>query len=154
MVHQMLDTVGGEVVLRQLVNDFYDLIETIPEGATIKKLHLRGHGLDHVREEQFNFLTGFLGGRRYYQEKHGHMDLRRMHAHVPIALQDANDWLECMDRALTMNHLAGPEIDRLRMILRRICLMLVNDLADWGLPSVAAPHEALPSCLLQRPAGS
>ncbi len=135
MVHRMIDTVGGEAGLGKLVNDFYDLIETIPQGATIKKLHLRGHGLAHVREEQFNFMSGFLGGRRYYEEKHGHMDLRRMHAHVPISTTDANDWLHCMDRALAMNDLDGPDIDRLRMILRRICLMLVNDLADGGLPA-------------------
>lgn len=138
MSPRMIETVGGETVLRRLVEDFYDLIETLPEGETIRKLHLRGHGLSHVREEQFNFLSGFLGGRRYYEEKHGHMDVRRMHAHVPISRQDAEDWLFCMDRALSQNGLAGPEIDRLRATFRRICLMLVNDLAEWGLPGGTA----------------
>lgn len=135
MSRRMIDTVGGETVLRQLVKDFYDLVETLPEGETLRKLHLRGHGLAHVREEQFNFLSGFLGGRRYYEEKHGHMDLRRMHAHVPISLQDAEDWLFCMDRALSMNGLARPEFDRLRATFRKVCLMLVNDLSDWGMPA-------------------
>lgn len=127
MATYMIDTVGGEAGLKKLVTDFYDLVETLPEGETIRKLHLRGHGLAHVREEQFNFLSGFMGGRRYYEEKHGHMDVRLMHAHVPIAVQDAEDWLTCMDQALVENQLVGPQIDRLRAIFRRICMMLVND---------------------------
>jgi hemoglobin len=133
MATRMIDTVGGEQGLRQLVEEFYDLVEILPEGEVLRKLHLRGHGLAHVRTEQFNFLSGFLGGRRYYEEKHGHMDVRLMHAHIPIALQDAEDWLTCMDKALIKNNLTGPEIDHLRAILRRVCLMLVNDLADWGM---------------------
>lgn len=135
MAKRMIDTVGGEDGLFKLVNDFYDLIETIPEGENIKKLHLRGHGLDHVRVEQFNFLSGFLGGRRYFEEKHGHMDVKLMHAHVPISSEDAENWLICMDRALHANGLDGPEIDKLRKVLKRIALLLVNDLADWGMQS-------------------
>lgn len=144
MSGRMIDTIGGEAALRSLVKDFYDFIEVLPEGETLRKLHLRGHGLAHVREEQFNFLSGFLGGRRYYQEKHGHMDLRRMHAHVPISLQDAEDWLTCMDRALAENGLSGPEIDRLRATFRRICLMLVNGLQEWGLPGDAGSAVCAP----------
>lgn len=144
MSQHMIDTIGGEAALRSLVKDFYDFIEVLPEGENLRKLHLRGHGLAHVREEQFNFLSGFLGGRRYYQEKHGHMDLRRMHAHVPISVQDAEDWLTCMDRALAENGLAGPEIDRLRATFRRICLMLVNGLQEWGLPGDAGPAVGAP----------
>ena len=127
MVQRMIDTVGGEAALRKLVNEFYDIVERDPEGETLRQLHLRGHGLAHVRQEQFNFLSGFLGGRAYYREIHGHMDLRQMHAHVPIATKDAEDWLTCMDRALRLNGLEGDEIDRLRGNFRRICMMLVNE---------------------------
>ncbi|WP_299905264.1 group II truncated hemoglobin [uncultured Paracoccus sp.] len=133
MSGQMIDRIGGEPALRHLVEDFYDLIETLPEGESLRRLHLRGHGLAHVRQEQFNFLSGFLGGRRYYLEQHLHMDLRRMHGHIPIRAQDAEDWLACMDKALARNGLSGPEIDRLRDRFRKICLMLVNDLQDWGM---------------------
>ena len=136
MATHMIEAVGGEPGLRRLVEDFYDLIEVLPEGETLRKLHLRGHGLTHVRQEQFNFLSGFLGGRKYYEEKHGHMDVRRMHAHVPISVQDAEDWLTCMDRALADGGHVGPQIDRLRAIFRRICMLLVNDLQEWGIPPV------------------
>lgn len=132
MKQSMLDTVGGEDGLRKLVNDFYDIVERIPEGEVITKLHLRGHGLDHVRLEQFNFLSGFLGGRRYYEEKHRHMNVKLMHEHVPITQKDAEDWLTCMDKALGENNLHGTEVDKLRQVFRRIALLLVNDLAEWG----------------------
>lgn len=139
MSRHMIDSIGGEPVLRRLVEDFYDLIETLPEGETMRKLHQRGHGIAHVRQEQFNFLSGFLGGRRYYHDKHGHMDLRRMHGHIPISVQDAEDWLFCMDKALAQNGLTGPEIDRLRDRFRKICMILVNDLEDWGMPAGTTP---------------
>ena len=136
MPKKMIDVVGGEDALLKLVNDFYDLIETVPEGENIKKLHLRGHGFDHVRDEQFNFLSGFLGGRRYFEEKHGHMNVKLIHEHVPISKEDAENWLTCMDMALQFNGLNGLEIDKLRRVLRKIALLLVNDLRDWG----AHPH--------------
>ena len=87
----MIDRIGGEPQVQQLVNHFYDLIETVPQGAAIMAMHQKGHGLSHVRPEQFNFLCGFFGGRRYYHERHGHMNLREIHAHVAIARQDAEE---------------------------------------------------------------
>ncbi|MEP3332106.1 group II truncated hemoglobin [Sedimentitalea sp.] len=135
----VIDQIGGETALRKLVNDFYDLMETIPEGQSLRILHARGHGIPLARLELFDFLSGFMGGRRHYMEKHGHMDIKLIHAHVPIATQDAEDWLTCMDRALAMNQLNGPEIDKLRAVFRRLCLMLVNDLKPWGVPS-ASPN--------------
>ncbi|WP_419904430.1 group II truncated hemoglobin [Kiloniella sp.] len=134
MPKRMIDHIGGEEPLHKLVEVFYDLIETLPEGEKLRKLHLRGHGLDHARVEQFNFLSGFLGGRRYYEEKHGHMDVKLMHAHVPISQQDAENWLTCMDQALIQLKLSGPEVEKLRGIFRRISMLLVNDLTEWGLP--------------------
>ncbi len=132
MTKTVLDQIGGEDKLRDLVESFYDVIESHPKGAGIRKLHFRGQGVPHARVEQFNFLTGFLGGRRHYEEKHGHMDVRLMHAHVPISLVEAENWLDCMDIALERVGLSGPAIDRLRVVFRRVALMLVNDLDEWG----------------------
>ena len=126
MTHSLLEHIGGDTVLHKLVNDFYDLVETLPQGAKLRLLHARGHGLVHAREEQFNFMSGFMGGRRHYMEKHGHLNLKQSHEHLPITEQDAEDWLFCMDRALEMNALHGAEVEKLRHTLRRTCLMLVN----------------------------
>lgn len=126
MVQSILSQLGGDEALSKLVNRFYDLVETDPQGANILSMHFRGHGLSHVREEQINFLSGFLGGRRLYLEKHGHADVRLMHEHVPIRTQDAEDWLALMDRAIEDCGHHGPHVERMRATFRRVALALVN----------------------------
>ena len=127
----LLDDIGGDDGLHALVNRFYDLVETLPEGAKLRQLHGRGHGIAHARVEQVDFMSGFMGGRQHYRERHGHMDVKRIHAHVPIRVADAENWLACMDQALTAENHDGPQIDRLRATLRRVALILVNDVPDW-----------------------
>lgn len=122
----MIDRIGGEPQVHVLVNRFYDLIETLPQGAAIMAMHQRGHGLNHVRPAQFEFLCGFFGGRRYYAERHGHMNLREIHAHVEIRRQDAEDWLAVMDRALVETGVADRERAEIMATFRRAALMLVN----------------------------
>lgn len=131
MTQSVLDQLGGEDTLKNLVNHFYDLMETLLEGHEIMRLHFRGHGMEHTRTEQVNFLNGFFGGRQYYMEKHGHMDIREIHAHVPIRNDDAEQWLAIMDRALNECGHSGAHIDRIRATLRRVALMLVNEVEDW-----------------------
>ena len=120
------DEIGGAPVLRRVVDRFYDLVETDPRGRVILNQHLRGHGIAHVRAEQFAFMSGFLGGPRLYAEAHGHMDLRQLHDHLPIRPQEAEDWLALMDQAIAEAGLPGGAIERARPALRRAALMLVN----------------------------
>lgn len=122
----MLDRIGGEEKVHLLVNHFYDLIETLPQGRAIMEMHLKGHGLAHVRPEQFNFLCGFFGGRRHYQDLHGHMNLREIHAHVEIRRQDAEDWLAVMERAMVETGVAEGERTEIMTTFRRAAHMLVN----------------------------
>ncbi|MFN4193177.1 MAG: group II truncated hemoglobin [Tabrizicola sp.] len=122
----MIDRIGGEPQVQLLVNHFYDLIETLPQGAAIMAMHQRGHGLSHVRPAQFEFLCGFFGGRRYYAERHGHMNLREIHAHVEIRRQDAEDWLAVMDRAMGDTGVPQAERAEIMATFRRAALMLVN----------------------------
>lgn len=96
----LYDRVGGEVGLRTLIETFYDIIEFEPEGRGLHVLHLRGHGVAHSRIEQFNFLSGFLGGPRLYVEKYGHSDVREMHVHVEIDAEARDAWLNCMSIAI------------------------------------------------------
>ncbi len=122
----MIDKIGGEERVHLLVDHFYDLIESLPQGKTIMDLHLQGHGLNHVRPAQFEFLCGFFGGRRYYQERHGHMNLRQIHAHVDIRLQDAEDWLAVMKTAMEDVEIDEPMKSEILATFRRAALMLVN----------------------------
>ena len=122
----MIDKIGGEPKVHELVDHFYDLIESLPQGEAIMTMHLKGHGLSHVRPAQFEFLCGFFGGRRYYHERHGHMNLREIHAHVEIRAEDAENWLSIMDIAMTDSGVVEPMKSQIAATFRRAALMLVN----------------------------
>jgi len=122
----VVDRLGGEPVVRALVERFYDLVETLPQGAQILHLHFRGHGLSHVRTAQFEFLCAFFGGRRDYIERHGSLNLKEMHAHVPIRPEDAEDWLFCMDLALADTGVAEPLRGQIFSAFGRAARALIN----------------------------
>jgi hemoglobin len=122
----MIDQIGGEAKVMELVTQFYDLIETLPQGQAIVTMHLQGHGLAHVRPAQFDFLCGFFGGRRYYVEQHGHMNLREIHAHVEIRAEDAENWLTVMGMALEDTAVGEPMKGQIMTTFRRAAMMLVN----------------------------
>jgi len=128
----VIDRIGGEPTVRDLVARFYDLIETEPEAAAILRLHFRGHGLRHARAEQFDFLCGFFGGRRYYAERHGHMNLREIHAHLPVRPSDAEAWLSCMDMALNDTGIPEPLKGQIAKTFARAARMLVNRPEEAG----------------------
>lgn len=118
--------VGGEDGVRKLVETFYDIVELEPEGRVLHTLHLRGHGVAHSRIEQFNFLSGFLGGPRLYVEKYGHSDVREMHAHVEIDAEARDAWLNCMSMAIDRVGLAPDVKTDLMAAFTRIAFMLKN----------------------------
>ena len=127
MTESVLDQLGGERTLKQLIEHFYDLVESLPEAHILRDLHMEGHGFAHTREEQFDFMSGFLGGRQYYLEKHRHMNVREIHAHIPIRTEDAETWLNTWDKALDDMNIDGPYVDRMRKTVRRVAMALVND---------------------------
>lgn len=122
----LYDLIGGETGVRRLVETFYDIVEFEPEGRLLHPLHLRGHGMVHARIEQFNFLSGFLGGPRLYVEKHGHSNVREMHAHVEITGDARDAWLNCMSIAIDRVSLPAETKARLMVPFTRVAAMLVN----------------------------
>lgn len=107
----LYDLLGGEASLRRLVETFYDIVENEPAGQRLHRLHKLGHGVAHSREEQLNFLSGFLGGPSLYAQKYGHTNVREMHAHVEIDSAAKDDWLACMIIALDRCDIA-PDVQR------------------------------------------
>jgi hemoglobin len=103
--------IGGEERVKSLVERFYDLMDLQPEFARLRQVH--GSSLAQARERTFWFLCGWLGGPQYYTEKFGHPRLRARHMHVPIGIQERDEWLACMDRA--MGETAVPEDLRSRL---------------------------------------
>jgi hemoglobin len=116
----------GEDRLRQLIEAFYDIIEHDALGARLLRLHKLGHGVAHSRTEQFNFLSGFLGGPSLYAQKYGHTNVREMHAHVEIDEQAKDDWLLCMAKAIDQVGLPDPVRSELMRHFTIVASALVN----------------------------
>ena len=54
------EALGGADGVRALVNRFYDLVETAPEAAALRRIH--GPSLESAREKLTLYLTGWTGG--------------------------------------------------------------------------------------------
>lgn len=122
----LYDLIGGEEGIIKLVNVFYDIVETNPEGHKLHLLHLRGNGIANSRVEQFNFLSGFLGGPKLYVEKHGHSNVRSMHEHVEINNEAKDIWLKCMSMAIDNVGISATIKDKLMSNFTAIAERLVN----------------------------
>lgn len=122
LYHQL----GGEAGVKRLVETFYDLIERHPQGQAVNILHLRGHGVAHSRVEQFNFLSGFLGGPNLYAEKYGHSNVRLMHEHVEINAEAKDAWLTCMAMAIDQVDLAPALKEQLMANFTVVATLLLN----------------------------
>ena len=92
------ELLGGDAGIRRIVDRFYDLMDTAPEAATIRRLHATS--LKASREKLHLFLTGWTGGPPLYVEKHGHPRLRARHLPFRISGRERDEWMWCMDRAL------------------------------------------------------
>jgi hemoglobin len=90
--------IGGDAGVRQLVDRFYDLMDSAPEAAEVRQLHATS--LKVSREKLFLFLSGWLGGPQLYVERYGHPMLRARHLPFAIAERERDQWLWCMERAI------------------------------------------------------
>lgn len=100
----LYDEIGGEEVVRALVDRFYDLMDELPEATEIRAMHARS--LRSSRQKLFEFLSGWLGGPQLYINKHGHPRLRARHLPFSIGTGARDQWMMCMRRALedTVEH--------------------------------------------------
>lgn len=89
---------GGVTGIRQLVDDFYDLMERWPEAREIRAMHPAD--LTQSRDKLARFLCGWLGGPRLYREKYGPIRIPSAHAHLHIGTKQCDAWLSCMRQAL------------------------------------------------------
>ena len=104
-------TIGGEPVVRALVERFYDLMELEPGYAALRATH--GDSLSGARDKLFWFLCGWLGGPQHYVERFGHPMLRARHMPFRIGILERDQWLACMDQA--MGEVQVPELLRNRL---------------------------------------
>ncbi len=99
------ELIGGETGVRQLVDDFYDEMDTNPDvAAPLRALHAKD--LKSSRDKLFLFLSGWFGGPSLYIEKYGHPRLRRRHFPFAIDRKGRDQWMQCMRIALSKSSLS------------------------------------------------
>lgn len=105
------ELLGGVEKVRELVERFYDVMDSDPRAAKLRSLH--GKDLTEAREKLFMFLTGWSGGPQLYIERHGHPFLRRRHMPFVIGEEERDQWMYCMVRAM---HDIGMDEDVMRKL--------------------------------------
>ncbi len=98
MMPSHFERLGGEEVIRKLVDQFYDLMDSVPEYYGIRKLHPQD--LSGSRQKLFMFLTGWMGGPPLYETAFGHPMLRARHLPFPVGNAERDQWMACMQQAM------------------------------------------------------
>ena len=89
---------GGIAGIEQLVNDFYDFMDALPEARVIRAMHPAD--LDESRDKLARFLCAWLGGPRRYAEKYGSIHIPGAHQHLAVGDAERDAWLLCMEKAI------------------------------------------------------
>lgn len=105
------EVLGGIEKIREVVEKFYDVMDSDPRAAGIRAMHKPD--LTEAREKLFMFLTGWTGGPQLYIERYGHPMLRARHLPFPIGESERDQWMYCMVRALHECGVAEPVMTRL-----------------------------------------
>jgi hemoglobin len=92
------NTAGGFDGIQQLVNAFYDAMETLPQANHIRGMH--NPDLTESRDKLTRFLTGWLGGPKLFSEKYGPIRIPVAHRHLAIGPAERDAWLACMQVAV------------------------------------------------------
>lgn len=93
-------TAGGIEGIRQLVTDFYQQMDSLPQASHIRSLHPVDQ--EESIDKLARFLTGWMGGPALYEEKYGRISIPGAHHHIDIGIAERDAWLLCMQNALAL----------------------------------------------------
>ena len=97
--HTMYELLGGEAGIHRLVDAFYDHLAADADLVPIRVMH--AEDLSPMRLRLFEFLSGWLGGPPLFIQRTGSPCLTEAHAPYPIDRPAREQWLTCMERAMT-----------------------------------------------------
>lgn len=120
----LFEELGGTEKIRDLVEKFYDIMDTDPRALGIRAMH--GADLTEAREKLFMFLTGWSGGPSLYIERYGHPMLRRRHMPFAIGESERDQWMFCMVRAMHEIKMEEPLVVRLAQALWSVADFMRN----------------------------
>ena len=117
----MYHRVGGQSFFVELVDKFYEFVETdtalrsmYPADLTPGKSHLAG------------FLSQYWGGPADYSEKRGHPRLRMRHMTFSIGKQERNSWIKHMKAALDLMSISSQDRAIMLNYFENTATMMIN----------------------------
>ena len=122
----LFEELGGAEKIRDLVEKFYDVMDSDSRAAGIRAMH--ADDLTEAREKLFMFLTGWSGGPSLYIERYGHPMLRRRHMPFSIGESERDQWMFCMVRAMHEVGMEEPLVVRLAQALWSVADFMRNKL--------------------------
>ncbi|NRP46586.1 MULTISPECIES: group II truncated hemoglobin [unclassified Marinobacterium] len=88
----------GSQGIKTLVDQFYDLMDTSPYYAQLRKMH--ADDLSGIRNKLSEYLIGWMGGPQLYLQKYGSVCMTGPHAAFRIGPKETELWVECMYEAM------------------------------------------------------
>jgi len=119
----------GEQGIRDLVDTFYNIMDTLPEARDVRKMH--ADDLSQVKERLGDYLTGWMGGPPLYAKKYGSVCMTEPHAPYAIGPDERDQWLLCMHKALEQ---VGAS-DELKEMLREPLFRIADAVKNRDQPS-------------------
>jgi hemoglobin len=108
----------GEDGIRQLTSAFYDIMDTLPEAATLRAMHAQDLG--PMKEKLAEYLIGWMGGPPLYANKYGTVCMTTPHEPFHIGPEERDMWLLCMDKALEQIGASDELLEMLKVPMFRI----------------------------------
>ncbi len=118
------ELMGGEDALKSLVDRFYFYMDILPEAAEIRAMHQKN--LTDARQKLFKFLSGWLGGPDLYIREYGHPRLKMRHFPFSIGNVEKDQWMLCMNKALSEMPLNDDFRKNLSQALRQLATHMMN----------------------------
>ena len=118
------ELLGGQAVIDQLVDDFYDRMDALPQAAKLRAIHAADLG--PIRTLLKKYLGEWLGGPRRYTPERGTPMLRRRHQPFDIDASARDAWMACMRQALASTCSDGALIAELEAAFDKVAAHLRN----------------------------
>jgi hemoglobin len=113
---------GGVEGIRQLVDDFYRIMDESEEASNVRRMH--PCDLTTARDKLTRFLCGWLGVPRLYNLKYGPINIPEVHSQLDIGEAERDAWLLCMQKAIALqsysSEFATYLIEQLRIPAQRV----------------------------------
>ena len=123
--------------IRELANAFYDIMDELPQAETIRAMHAKN--TDLIKEQLYQYLSGWMGGPPLYAEKKGTVCLDKPHKPYAIGPDERDQWVLCFEKALERTHASEELKEMLKDPIFQIAEAVRN--RETSEPETADPNK-------------